>query len=53
MSFQNLDKNRCWTTLKYTKPQQFKITLVLKESLENVAISIKDKEARIQKTAFP
>lgn len=39
--------------MKYTKPQQFKTTPVLKDPLENVAISMKDKEAMIRKTVFP
>ena len=53
MSVQSLDKNRCWTALKYTKLQQFKTTPALKDPLGNIAISMKDKEAMVRKTAFP
>ena len=53
MSIQSFDKNRCWTALKYTKPQQFKTTPALKDSLGNIATSMKDKETLVRKTAFP
>ena len=52
MSVQSPEKNRCWTTLKFTKPQQFKTTLALKDLLQNIAISMEDKKAMVQKTAF-
>ena len=52
MSIQSLDKNQCWTALKYTKLQQFKMTPAFKDPLENIAISMKDKEAMVQKTVF-
>ena len=50
---QSLDKNRCWTALKYTKPQQFKTTLALKDPMGNIAITMKDKKVMVQRTAFP
>ncbi len=53
MSIQSSDKNRCWIALKYTKPQQFKITPTLKDSFGNVATSMKDKETLVWKIAFP
>ena len=52
MSVQSFDNNRYWTALKYTKPQQFKTTPALKNSLGNIAISMKHKEAIIQKSTF-
>lgn len=53
MSIQSSDKNRCWTSLKYTKPQIFKTTPALKNSFGNIATSMKDKKTLIRKTAFP
>ena len=52
MKVQSSDKKRCLIALKYTKPQQFKTILALKNLLRNIAISIKDKEVMVQKTAF-
>lgn len=53
MSIQSSDKNRCWIAVKYTKPQQFKTTSALKDLFGNVAMSMKDKETLVRKTAFP
>lgn len=39
------DKNRCWTALRYTKPQPFKTTPALKNADGHIAISMKAKEA--------
>lgn len=47
------DKNRYWTTLRYTKPLQFKTTFILKDNNGNTAISMKVKEALVHKAAFP
>ena len=48
-----MDKNSYWMALKYTKPLQFKITPALKDSDRNMAVSMKVKEALVQKSAFP
>lgn len=53
MEVQSLDKNRCWTALKYPKPQQFKTTPALRDPSGNIAISMKDKKVMVQRTAFP
>ena len=50
---QSMDKNHCWTALKYTKPQQFKTTPALKDARGNIATSMKAKEALVRKSAFP
>ena len=50
---QSLDKNRCWTALKYTKPLQFKTTPALRDPDGNIATSMKAKEALVCKSAFP
>lgn len=50
---QILDPNRCWTTLKYTKPLLFKTTPALKDVDGNVATSMKAKEALVYRSAFP
>ena len=47
------DKNRYWTALRYTKPQQFKTTPALKSADGHIAISMKAKEAMVCKSAFP
>ena len=52
MEIQSLNKNRCWTALKYTKPLQFKTTLALKDSLGNIAKLMKDNEHMMQRTDF-
>ncbi len=48
-----MDKNHCWTALKYTKPLQFRTTPALKDSEGNIAVSMKAKEALVGKSAFP
>ena len=48
-----IDKNQCWTALKYTKPLQFRTTPALKDSDGNTAVSMKAKEALVRKSAFP
>lgn len=53
MIIQNLDNIYCQTALKYIKLPQFKTIPALKDSLRNIAISIKDKKAIVQKTTFP
>lgn len=39
----SVNKNHCWTALKYTKPQQFKKTPALKGAQGNIATSMKAK----------
>ena len=48
-----MDQYRCWTTLKYTKPLQFKTTPVLRDSDGNIATSMKGKEVLVCKSVFP
>ena len=48
-----MDKNHCWTALKYTKPLQFRTTPALKDSDGNTAISMRAKEALVRRSAFP
>ena len=48
-----MDKNHCWTALKYTKPLQFRTTPALKDNEGNIAVSMKAKEALVRKSAFP
>ncbi len=48
-----MDKDHCWTALKYTKPLQFRTTPALKDSDGNTAVSIKAKEVLVRKSAFP
>ena len=48
-----MDKNYCWTALKYTKPLQFRTTPTLKDSERNTAVSIKAKEALVRRSVFP
>ena len=48
-----MDQNRCWTTLKYTKPHQLKTTPVLKDFDGNITISMKVKEDLVHKSTFP
>lgn len=48
-----IDKNHCWSALKYTKPLQFKTTPALKDSDGNAAVSMKAKEALVRRSAFP
>ncbi len=48
-----MDKNYCWTALKYTKPLQFRTTPALKDSDGNMAVSMKAKEALVPRSAFP
>ncbi len=42
-----IDKNYCWTALKYTRPLQFRITPTLKNSDGNTAVSMKAKKALV------
>lgn len=39
--------------MKYTKPQQFKTTQALRDPSGKIAISMKDKEVMVRRTAFP
>ena len=48
-----INKNHCWKALKYIKPLQFQKTPTLKDSDGNTAISMKAKEALVQRSAFP
>ena len=48
-----MDKNHCWTALKYTKPLQFRTMPALKDSDGNTAVSMKAKEALVRRSAFP
>ncbi len=48
-----IDKNHCWTTLKYTKPLKFQTLSALKNSDGNTAVSIKAEEALVRRSAFP
>lgn len=48
-----IDKNHCWTAFKYTKPLQFRTTPALKDSEGHTAVSMKEKEALVRKSAFP
>ena len=48
-----IEKNHCWTALKYTKPLQFQTTPALKDSDGNTAVSMKAKEALVRRSAFP
>ena len=48
-----MDKNDCWTALKYTKPLQFQTTPAFRDSDRNTAVSMKAKEVLVQKSAFP
>ena len=48
-----MDKNHCWTALKYIKPLQFKTTPILKDGDGNIAVSMKAKEALVRRSAFP
>ena len=48
-----MDKNRCWTALKYTKPLQLRTTSALKDNERNIAVFMKAKEALVRKSAFP
>ena len=50
---QTVDQNRCWTTLKYTKPRQLRTTPALKDPDGNIATSMKAKEDLVRKSAFP
>ena len=47
-----MDKNHCWTALKYTKPLQFRTTPALKDNEGNIAVSMKAKEALVRKSAL-
>ena len=47
-----MDKNHCWTALKYTILLQFITTPALKDSEGNIAVSIKAKKALVWKSAF-
>lgn len=48
-----IDKNYCWTALKYTKPLQFEITLALKDSDKNMTVCMKAKEDLVKRLSFP
>ncbi len=47
-----MDKNYCWTALKYTKLLQFRITSALKDVDGNTVISMKVKKALVKRSAF-
>lgn len=47
-----IDKNYCWTAIKYTKPLQFKTILIVKYSDRNMTLSIKDKKALVKRLTF-
>ena len=47
-----IDKNHCWTALKYIKPLQFRTIPVLKDSSGNTAVSMKAKEALVRRLVF-
>ena len=48
-----IEKNHCWTALKYTKPLQFQTIPAFRDSDGNTAVSMKAKEALVRKSAFP
>ena len=47
-----MDKNHCWTALKYSKSLQFRTILALKDGDGDMAVSMKAKKALVQKSAF-
>jgi hypothetical protein len=47
-----IDKNRCWTALKYTSSKAFSTTPAIKDANGGFAITIKEKEKIFRKMAF-
>jgi hypothetical protein len=48
-----IDKNRCWTALKYTSSRASSITLAMKDANGEFATTIKEKETIFRKMTFP
>jgi hypothetical protein len=48
-----MDKNRCWTALKYTSSRVSSTTLAMKDANGEFATTIEEKEEIFRKMAFP